>query len=156
MKYPLQIRMHHLETREQDPEEMISFLPLAAIKRIKRGRAAGTVARKKKKMLVTMETISESPVTAFRGNRCLPSNSSMHNIVQTELHALCSFVNDHAPSFTSAPSECPSQGSKKSHGELKGRKFRPAEEWSIQSRKGTHEMKLVLLCFCPSSVPSCS
>lgn len=55
MKYPLQIRMHHLETREQDPEEMISFLPLAAIKRIKRGRAAGTLARKKKKMLVTME-----------------------------------------------------------------------------------------------------
>jgi len=49
MKYPLQIRMHHLETREQDPEEMISFLPLAAIKRIKRGRAAGTLARKKKK-----------------------------------------------------------------------------------------------------------
>lgn len=47
--------MHHLETREQDPEEMISFLPLAAIKRIKRGRAAGTLARKKKKMLVTME-----------------------------------------------------------------------------------------------------
>ena len=49
--------MHHLETREQDPEEMISFLPLAAIKRIKRGRAAGTLARTKKKMLVTMETM---------------------------------------------------------------------------------------------------
>ena len=58
MKYPLQIRMHHLETREQDPKEMISFLPLAAIKRIKRGRAAGTLARKKKKnLLVTMETM---------------------------------------------------------------------------------------------------
>ena len=50
--------MHHLETREQDPKEMISFLPLAAIKRIKRGRAAGTLARKKKKnLLVTMETM---------------------------------------------------------------------------------------------------
>lgn len=48
MKYPLQIRRHHLETRERNLTEMISFLPLAAIKRIKRGRAAGTLARKKK------------------------------------------------------------------------------------------------------------
>lgn len=49
MKYPLQIRRHHLETRERNLTEMISFLPLAAIKRIKRGRAAATLARKKKK-----------------------------------------------------------------------------------------------------------
>lgn len=58
MKYPLQIRRHHLETRERNLTEMISFLPLAAIKRIKRGRAAATLARKKKKnLLVTMETM---------------------------------------------------------------------------------------------------
>ena len=58
MKYPLQIRRHHLETRERNLTEMISFLPLAAIKRIKRGRAAATLARKKKKnLMVTMETM---------------------------------------------------------------------------------------------------
>lgn len=57
MKYPLQIRRHHLETRERNLTEMISFLPLAAIKRIKRGRAAGTLARKKKNLLVTVETM---------------------------------------------------------------------------------------------------
>lgn len=45
---------------ESGIKEMISFLPLAAIKRIKRGRAAGTWQAKKKKkknLLVTMETM---------------------------------------------------------------------------------------------------
>ena len=91
--------MHHLETREQDPKEMISFLPLAVVKSNEKRQSCWHSGRKKKKKKKSAgnhgdhkKRLSESPVAAFRGNRCLPCNSSMRSVVQTQLRALWSFV----------------------------------------------------------------
>ena len=65
VKYPWQVRMYHLETREKDSKEVIFFFLLAAVKSNEKRQSCWRFGRKKKKkrkknLLVTMETMKKT------------------------------------------------------------------------------------------------